>query len=199
MNALRRCRKAKQIQIVANKFYNKTTTMNTSTLNSLKCTAACLSAILFIACESHEQKADDAFERVKVEKKIDQDSGGADVVMQQPIIQEIKTPEAASLEVKKADIQVVYQDEWTLFRTETEKKIRINESKIKAIKSAPGTSAKMLDELSGKEKDYNDLRRKLDEYSLEMKETLGKFKVKMNHEVNEISIDLNDLTVNNKK
>ncbi len=136
---------------------------------------------------------------MKVEKKIDQDSGGADVVMQQPIIQEIKIPEAASLEVKKADIQVVYQDEWTLFRTETEKKIRINESKIKAIKSAPGTSAKMLDELSGKEKDYNDLRRKLDEYSLEMKETLGKFKVKMNHEVNEISIDLNDLTVNNKK
>ena len=79
------------------------------------------------------------------------------------------------------------------------KKIAINESKIKVIKSNPSTSPKMLEELSSKEKDYNDLRRKLDEYSLEMKENLGKFKVKMNHEVNEISIDLNDLTVNNKK
>ncbi len=173
--------------------------MTTSTLNSLKCTAACLSAILFIACESHEQKADDAFERVKEEKQIDQDSGGADVVMQQPIIQEIKIPEAASLDVKKADIKVIYQDDWAKFRAETEKKILINEGKIKVIKSTPGTSAKMLEELSSKEKDYNDLRRKLDEYSEEMKEALGKFKVKMNHEVNEISIDLNDLTVNNKK
>ncbi len=199
MNALRHCLKTKQIQIVANKFYNETITMTTSTLNSLKCTAACLSAILFIACESHEQKADDAFERVKEEKQIDQDSGGADVVMQQPIIQEIKIPEAASLDVKKADIKVIYQDDWAKFRAETEKKILINEGKIKVIKSTPGTSAKMLEELSSKEKDYNDLRRKLDEYSEEMKEALGKFKVKMNHEVNEISIDLNDLTVNNKK
>lgn len=199
MNALHHCLWKKQIQILANKFYNETTAMNTSTLNSLKCTAACLSAILFIACESHEQKADDAFERVKEEKQIDQDSGGADVVMQQPIIQEVKIPEAASLEVKKPDIKVIYQDDWAKFRAETEKKILINEGKIKVIKSTPGTSAKMLEELSSKEKDYNDLRRKLDEYSEEMKEALGKFKVKMNHEVNEISIDLNDLTVNNKK
>ncbi|MBK9248301.1 MAG: hypothetical protein IPM69_09385 [Ignavibacteria bacterium] len=161
--------------------------------------AACFVAVLFISCESHEQKADDAFERVKVEKKIDQDSGGADVVIQQPIIQEIKIPEVASLDVKSPEIKIINQDEWSKFRADTEKKIAINESKIKVIKSNPSTSPKMLEELSSKEKDYNDLRRKLDEYSLEMKENLGKFKVKMNHEVNEISIDLNDLTVNNKK
>lgn len=175
--------------------------MNTNILPSLKVLAACFSVIALLSCESHEQKADDAFERVKVEKKIDQDSGGAVVVVvpQQPIIQDIKVPEAASVDVKKPDVKVINQDEWSVFRAETEKKILASESKIKAIKATAGTSAKMLEELSSKEKDYNDLRRKLDEYSMEAKEALGKFKVKMNHEVNEISIDLNDLTLKNKK
>jgi len=173
--------------------------MNTNILPSLKVLAACFSVIALLSCQSHEQKADDAFERVKVEKKIDQDSGGAVVVAQQPIIQEIKVPEPATLEVKKPDVKVINQDEWSVFRAETEKKILMAESKIKIIKATSGTSAKMLEELSSKEKDYNDLRRKLDEYSMEAKEALGKFKVKMNHEVNEINIDLNDLTLKNKK
>lgn len=42
-------------------------------------------------------------------------------------------------------------------------------------------------------------RSKMDEYNEEMKVELGKFRVKMNHEVNVIAIELNDKVNKNKK
>ncbi len=170
--------------------------MSTHTQYILNIIIACSVGLFIASCQSHEQKADDAFEHVKEEKKVAKDGGISEETAQQPILQETVPQETKKTEVVP---KTVSQDEWSKFRAETEKKILANESKIKLIKATPGTSAKLLEELSSKEKDYNDLRRKLDEYNEDMKEALGKFKVKINHEVSEISIDLNDLTIKNKK
>lgn len=85
---------------------------------------------LFSACETHEQAADDAFELVKEEKRNSPtDSIGT-----------IEGDEAANaLNEKNRKLLTVVKkvepvktpvvvDEWTEFRTETERKILINET-----------------------------------------------------------------------
>lgn len=175
--------------------------MLTNSTYKLRLIISCFCAVILIACESHEKQADDAFEQVKEDKKEAVKNGTYEELSQQPIIQDSVVPEPTVKEPIKTEVvtKTINQDEWSKFRAETEKKILANEIKIKAIKAIPGTSAALLEELSTKEKEYNDLRRKLDEYSEEMKESLGKFRAKMNHEVNETSIDLNDLTIKLKK
>lgn len=147
----------------------------------------CLLAMILVSCASHGQKGDDAFERVKEEKMLPKDSNA----ISKEIIEEPKKIEP----VKKNEIQ----DEWTRFKIETEKKIISNENKIKAIKITPNTNAKLLRKVTSLEKDNNDLRRQMDEYKEEVKAKWESFKATMNHDINEIDIELKDMTVNNKK
>ncbi len=139
------------------------------------------------ACESHEQKADDAFENVKEQKLKMKDTVS---------IAKESTPDSVKTEsLKKAE----HPDEWTKFKTETENKIAANEIKIKKIKGIPNANAKLMKQVMSLEKDNNDLRKEMDEYKEEVKVMWENFKTKINHDVNEISIELKDLTINNKK
>lgn len=152
----------------------------------------CFSAMILVSCESHEQKADDAFERVKEEKMMSKDSNS----ISKEIIQEPKfVTKNASL---NGEVGQENPDEWAKFKMETENKILANENKIKEIKGIPNTNAKLLKKVTFLEKDNNDLRRQMNEYSKEMKSKWENFKAKMNQDVNEIGIQLKDLTINDK-
>jgi len=148
----------------------------------------CLSAIIFTSCGSHVQKADDAFDAVKKERMMSNDSN----FVSKEIIQEsMKTTEL----VKKNETP----DEWTIFKIETEKKIRLNEKKVKEIEGLPGASASLLRKVTSLEKDNNALRIRMDEYNEEVKMKWEKFKASMNHNVNEIDIKLNAMKTDIKK
>ncbi len=137
------------------------------------------------ACESHEQKADDAFEKVKSEKLKMKDT----IIIMKDVV-----PNSTKIvQIKKVEAP----DEWTKFKTETEKKIMANEIKIKQIKSIPNTNSKVMKQLMRLEKDNNELRKNMDQYKEEAKVIWETFKIKINHDVNDINIELKDLTINN--
>ncbi len=159
--------------------------MNTNFISII--IAGFFSATMLISCESHEQKADEAFELVKEEKMLSNDVNIDTLV----VIQESSKID----QVKKNESP----DEWTLFKIETEKKIFLNENKIKGIKGIPNTDTKFFRKVASLEKDNNDLRRKMDEYKGEEKARWENFKTMLNHDVNEIAIELKDITINNKK
>ena len=149
--------------------------------------AGCLSAMILISCGSHEQKPDDAFDRVKKERMISNDSN----FVSKEIIQESMKTEL----VKKTE----NLDEWTKFKIEAEKKIHMNEKKIKEIRSLPNVNASLLRKVAILEKDNNDQRMRIDKYNEEVKVKWEMFKASMNHNVNEIGIELNAMKLNNKK
>ncbi|MDP1745574.1 MAG: hypothetical protein Q8L90_08355 [Bacteroidota bacterium] len=149
--------------------------------------SCCFSLMIFVSCESPEQKTDDAFELVKEEKMMAKDSFIAE--------REI-TKVKSKVEVAMKNESV---DEWKKFKFETEKRILINEKKIKEIKGIPDSNTKLYRQVVTLEKNNNDLRRQMDEYYEEMKVKWESFKVKINHDVNEIGIELQDIQVNNKK
>ncbi len=145
------------------------------------------SIIILVSCGSNEQKADDAFDRVRIEKMILTDSN---IISKEGIAEQKKTTS-----FKKCE----NHDEWGKFKSETEKKILSNENKIVAMKSIPKASGKLIRKVTSLEKDNNDLRRQMDEYNEEVKVKWENFKVMINHDVNEIDIELKDITLNNKK
>ena len=143
--------------------------------------------ILITSCGPRVQKTDDAFDLVKKERMMADDSSfvSKEVIqasMKTEVVKKIETP-----------------DEWTIFRLETEKKIRLNEIQIKKIKELPDVNANSRKKLSNLEKDNNNLKSMLDEYNDEVKAKWEMFKVSMNHRANEIGIELNALNTNIKK
>jgi len=136
---------------------------------------------LITSCAQRVQKPDDAFDLVKKERMMSNDSN---FVSKEVIQASMKTEPVKKIET---------QDEWTVFRLETEKKIRLNETQIKKIKELPDISANSRKKLSKLEKDNNNLKSMLDEYNDEVKAKWEMFKVSMNHSANEIGIELNAL------
>lgn len=147
---------------------------------------SCFSAIILFSCESHEQKADEVFEQVKVERMMSKDTA---------IINKALQPPEKTDPLKKNE----YIDEWTKFKMETERKIVANENLIKEIKTIPNASAKLLKEVTSLEQENNDLRKEMDVYKEEAKVLWENFKTQINHDVNKIGIDLKDIKINNKK
>lgn len=150
-------------------------------------TTACLIAVIMTSCGSRQQKPDDAFDRVKQVRMLTNDSN----FTSKEIIEESMKTEP----VKKDEIL----DEWTKYKNEMEKKIQLNENKIKEIKGLPDANAGLLRKVTSLEKVNNDLRIKMDEYKEEVKVKWEMFKASMNHNVNEIEIELNVLKTDNKK
>ena len=146
----------------------------------------CLLIMGLVSCESHEQKADEAFDMVKEEKKLTKDTP----LTIQDITVEEKKPEV----IKEKE----HLSDWDKFKSETEKKIQLNESLIKEIKGKPNANSKLLKNMISLEKDNNDLRKNMDQYKEEVKVMWENFKTKMNHDVNEIEIELKDIKLNNK-
>ncbi|MEK7720346.1 MAG: hypothetical protein AAB347_12225 [Bacteroidota bacterium] len=143
--------------------------------------------IMITSCGPRVQKPDDAFDLVKKERMMSDDSSfvSKEVIqasMKTEVVKKIETP-----------------DEWTIFRLETEKKIRLNENQIKKIKELPDIKANSRKKLSKLEKDNNNLKSMLDEYNDEVKAKWEMFKVSINHSANEIGIELNALKTDIKK
>ena len=162
---------------------------------TLKITALCFLSLAIVSCESHEQKADEAFERVKEDKLATKDDDTGTIIP----VETVATETTVELAKPEIVIKTINTDEWSKFKLELDKKILAGETKIKAIKATPNANSDLISDLTGLEKDFNDLRSKMDEYNEEMKVELGKFRVKMNHEVNVIAIELNDKVNKNKK
>lgn len=153
--------------------------------------SCCFALMIFVSCESPDHKTDDAFEQVKEEKMMAKDSFNP-----QKEITKVETKVATKVEIITKNESV---DEWKKFKFETEKRILMNENKIKEIKGIPDSNTKLYKKVTTLEKDNNDLRKQMDEYNEEMKMKWESFKVKINHEVNQIGIELQDIKVNNKK
>ncbi len=152
----------------------------------LRILSFCFFTAALLSCESHEQKADDAFEHVKEEKKIAKDS----FTTKQEIPKETKLPEPAK--------KVETLDDWSKFKMDLEKKILTNETNVKTLKELPGASSKTLRKVSNLEQENNELRNQLEQYTEDAKVRLEKFKTQTNHDVNQIGIELKDILVNNK-
>ncbi len=136
---------------------------------------------LAVSCQSHEKKPDDAFDLVKEEKRLNMDSGN--II---PVDNRVEP-------VKKAEIPDV--DEWSIFKTETERKIVLNEKKLRELKNLPQADARFFKKISALEEENTDLRRQLNEYAEMVKVNFGKFKIQMMHNIETVNSDLNDLTV----
>jgi hypothetical protein len=141
------------------------------------------SGIILISCTSSEKKDDNAFQQYKQDKITSSDTTLTDSTMlattNKPVV------------VKKNE----NQDEWTIFKTETEKKILANENKIESIKVDPKSSSKLVTKATRLEKDNDDLRNELVIYNQEEKARWEKFKAKMNNDVNGINDQIKNMTI----
>ena len=148
--------------------------------------------VMITSCGPRVQKPDDAFDIVKKERMMSNDSN----FVSKEIIQASMKTESVKTEIVK---KIETPDEWTIFKLETEKKIRLNENKINKIKDLPNVNANLRRKLTKLEKDNNNLKSMLDEYNDEVKAKWEMFKVSMNHSANEIGIELNALKTDIKK
>jgi hypothetical protein len=143
----------------------------------------CMGSMAMVSCQSHEQKADDAFTKVKEGKILYADS-------------EIALTEPKTIEVIK---KIEMLDDWSKFKIETEKRIAINEKKIRDIKGTPKADAKLFKKVSTSEQENTDLRRQINEYEEALNINLKEFKAKINQNMDAINSDLNDITASVKK
>ncbi|MDD4993236.1 MAG: hypothetical protein PHR83_13500 [Paludibacter sp.] len=153
---------------------------------------ACFSVLLIVSCKSHEQKTDDAFEQVKEEKKLTNDSNKINNAM---VVE--KNTVMSDTARKTPDTKKIVPDERTLFKIETAKKIQTNQNRIKQMKALPNMG--MNRKVTNLEKDNNNLMIKMDEYNKDEKLKWELFKANMNQDVNEIGIELKTIRINNKK
>jgi hypothetical protein len=138
-----------------------------------------LSIVIFCSCESHEQKADDAFENFKEDKMNIKDT----IIIEKMI----SKPEIQAAKIEKIS-------EFEKFKKEIEKKIISNENKIKLIKLTPQSNSKLFKRVLSLENDNKNLKIKFDLYQEELKKNFETFKNKLNLDVNEIESELTTLS-----
>lgn len=138
------------------------------------------------ACESREQKPDEAFVSIKEEK----DSLGDSITNNIVVIQETKKDNNS---LKNESL-----DEWIKFKIEIENKIAKNENKIKEFSKIKNVSGKTLRKAESLREDNNNLRRKLSEFEDEIKNKKEQFKIELNAEVLDAAKNISDLIENNK-
>jgi len=141
----------------------------------------CSSLFAMSSCGPRVQKPEDAFDLVKKERMLSQDSS---YVSEEIIQASLKTEQVKKIEVV---------DEWTKFRLETEKKIKLNDSKIQKIKESADLKTSQRRRLASLETDNNNLKGKLEEYPAELKAKWEAYKTSMSHSTNEIGNELNAL------
>jgi uncharacterized protein (DUF1800 family) len=146
---------------------------------------SCLTAAFFSSCGPPVQKQADAFDLVKKERMLSDDSS----FVSKEIMQASMKTEA----VKKVEIV----DEWTRFRLETEKKIKMNEAKIQKIKNLPELKTNLRKKLASLEKDNNNLKSSLEEYQEAIKAKWEAYKSYVNHSAIAIGDELS--TINSDK
>ena len=144
-----------------------------------------LLVFVFTYCGSPKPKVDDAFDHVKKERTLKKDSSN--------IIKEIVEEPKKIVVVKKNEIQ----DEWAKYKNEIEVQIHLNANKIKEIRNNSHLNDNQKRKVKNLESDNNNLRIKIDEYIENEKVNFETFKVSMNHNVNQIGIDLSSLKTSN--
>ncbi len=138
--------------------------------------------VFLSACESHEQKADEAFDRVKEEKRVE---------MNNPVKSIDSVPPVEKIKIKSTNKNL---DEWMQFKNEMEKVIAKNEIKIKEIRKQSNSNAKTFRKLAGLEKDNNDLLKQMNEYQIEIESRWKNFKIQLTNDQLKINGALEDLT-----
>lgn len=153
------------------------------------CLLTITSGILFlgsISCKSPEQHADSAFDILKQKKETKSDSIYVEKIINQ------EPPKIESIE--KQEIQ----DEWSKFRSSTDKKIKANDLKIEQISKMKNADDKVLKHLNNLKTENNELRRNIDDYKEEEKVRWENFKTTTDHNINVIEIELKDISINTK-
>lgn len=147
----------------------------------------CFSAFVMTSCGPRVQKPDDAFDLVKKERMLSQDSS----YVSEEIIQ-------ASLKTQLVK-KVETVDEWTKFKLETEKQIRLNGVKIQKIKDKSNLKASQRRKLADLESENNKLKSSLEEYPEAVKAKWEAYKSSMHHNANTIGMELSVLEPNQGK
>ena len=138
--------------------------------------------MIFTSCESSTQKMEDAQANVEEAKKD---------------LKEARQ-DAVAVAQKTADAEA-----WKTFKSESELKIRGNETRIAELKEKMKTSGKTLDEVITKKIDQleqknKDLNAKMAAYEKEQSDWES-FKREFNHDMDELGKALKEFTINNKK
>lgn len=108
----------------------------------------------------------------------------------------------AKLEANTEAQKVATSEEWKIFKSETEIKIKENEVRIAELKLKMQEPGKTLDAMKAKkienlEQKNKDLKMKLDTYETSQSDW-ETFKREFNHDMDEFGQAFKDLTVNNK-
>ncbi len=114
----------------------------------------------------------------------------------------------ADLKEAQTDAAVAAQkaataEEWKVFKTDSEAKIKANEVRIAELKDKMKASGKTMDAVYAKNIDLleqrnKDLKSRMDAYEKGQSDWES-FKREFNHDMDELGVALRDLTVNNKK
>lgn len=140
-----------------------------------------LAVAIFGGCQSSAEKVENAKENVDEAKEE---------------LQEVKA------EAQADAIKVANAEEWRVFKTETELKIKENEDRIAELKAKMKKSGKTFDAMYEKnintlEQKNKDLKVRLNGYETNQSDWES-FKREFNHDMDELGQALKDLTVNNK-
>lgn len=143
--------------------------------------------ILFIAavavgCETHEQRPEEAFERVKEGRGAIMDTAADKATGTLP----------APAKAKEAKPRPVAVDAQTQFATDTEKQLAANDATIKELKGMPD-NAKILKKISLVEKDNAALRVELAAYLAKAKLDWETYKAKTLAEMAKVTADLKSI------
>ncbi len=143
---------------------------------------ACTTGILFTGCQTSDQKVDEAKTKVQDAKDDLKD------------VQQDANEEA---------LKAATAEEWSIFKSESDIKIKANETLITNMKDKMKASGKKMDAVYEKNIDLleqrnKDLRNRIDAYDNNSKSNWASFKREFNHDMDELAIAFRDLTVNNK-
>jgi len=144
--------------------------------------ATCTTGVIFTGCQTSDQKVDEA--KTKVQDAKDD-------------LKEVQ--QDASEEALKA----ATDEEWRIFKSESDTKIKANEAYMTALKDKMKTSGKKMDATYQKNIDLleqrnKDMRNRIDAYDNNSKSNWAAFKREFNHDMDELTLAFRDFTVNNK-
>lgn len=142
--------------------------------------------VVVVSCESHEQPAESAFEKVRREKLIKLDSA-ARVAEEQEHIEPVEN-----------SLTVQIEDSWTYFKLETGKSLDKNDRSILKLKRLPDLSVSTFKKATVLEYENNELRIRLNEFTDSEKEKQEKFKSNMKEDLEQIRFDIDVLKLKYK-
>lgn len=100
-------------------------------------------------------------------------------------------------------LKAAINEEWSVFKSESDAKIKANELIISDMKDKMKASAKKMDAIYAKNIDLleqrnKDMRNRIDAYNNNSKSNWASFKREFNQDMDELALAFRDLTVNNK-